>query len=768
MEINVVKRNGDVRPLDIEKIHAVVRYACDGLMVSESEVEVKSSIMFFDGIKTSQIHDSLIKSASELIEVDSPDYSFVAARLLLQKIMKEVTGGPIKYPTMKSYLKEGVAEGRLTSDLTKGFDFKKIDKAIDASRDLNFDYIGIQIVYDRYLIRRKPTRGQQEGDLIELPQHMWMRVAMGLALKERDRTGRAIEFYNILSKFEFISSTPTLFNSGTLRPQMSSCFLNTVPDSIDGIFEEIKDCANMSKWAGGIGTDWTNIRPAGDLIEGTNGKSSGVVPYLKIFNDTAVAVNQGGKRNGAFAAYLEPWHGDVMRFIDLKKNAGDERLRAREIFTAGWFPDLFFERVKANEMWSLFSPKDCPELHELYGDDFKEAYESREAQGMATGSMPAMELWKHWMSALWESGGPWIAFKDECNRRNPQSHVGVIHNANLCTEVTEVTSESETAVCNLGSVNASLINSLAGLARVVKTAVRMLDDVIDLNFYPVEKARKSNMLHRPIGLGVMGWTEFVVKNGVDWESQEHLDLTNDFFETFSFYTIEASMELAKERGAYPTFAGSKWSLGMLPIDTARDLPFARSKPLMNWGELRKKVIKHGMRNSNTMAIAPTATISNIAGTTPCIEPIFKRVYTKENHSGLFNIVDPSLKYDMPNLCKESFEIDQTWIIKAAAVRQLWLDQSQSVNLFAKLGTRGKDLSDWYMLAWELGLKTTYYLRRQIEELSDTVAPTMVVESVLVDATEEQLEALAAQHDAMNDELPPGMCSIDDPSCESCQ
>ncbi|NQZ54720.1 MAG: ribonucleoside-diphosphate reductase subunit alpha, partial [Piscirickettsiaceae bacterium] len=598
MQMNVVKRNGDIAPLDIEKIHAVVRYACEGLEVSESEVEVKSSIMFFDGIKTSQIHESLIKSAAELISVEGQDYTFVASRLLLQKVRKEVTFGDTKYQPIEKYIVEGIDEERLTPQLLLGgFDLEALNNTIVPDRDLGFAYLGMQTIYDRYLIRRKPARGQENGDVIEMPQHMWMRVAMGLALNEERgvRTAWAIEFYNILSQFEFISSTPTLFNAGTLHPQMSSCFLNTVSDDLEGIFNEIKECAHMSKWSGGIGTDWTRVRPAGDLIHGTNGKSSGIVPYLKIFNDTAVAVNQGGKRNGAFAAYLEPWHGDVLRFIDLKKNAGDERLRAREIFTAGWFPDLFFERLEAGEDWSLFSPKDCPELHELYGDEFKIAYENREEEGLALKVMPTMELWKGWMSALWESGGPWITFKDEVNRRNPQDHIGTIHNSNLCTEITEVTNDEETAVCNLGSINASKINSLDDLKRITPVAMRMLDNVIDLNFYPVEKARNSNMKHRPVGLGVMGWTEYVVKNGVDWESQAHLDLTNTFFEYLSYEVISASMELAKERGAYPTFKGSKWSRGILPIDTARDLGLV-GKPKLDWATLRAEVMEHGMRN----------------------------------------------------------------------------------------------------------------------------------------------------------------------------
>jgi len=768
--MNVTKKNGESHVLDIEKIHAVVRYACEGLNVSESEVEVNASIMFFDGIETSQIHSALIKSAAELISEDYPDYTFVAARLVLQTTRKEVNDGSIHYGTLENYIRQGVAEQRLTADLLDGFDFIALDDAIVPKRDLLFTYLSMTTIADRYLIRKQPKRGQQSGDLIEMPQHMFMRVAMGLALNEKtDRTGWAIQFYNLLSSLEFLSSTPTLFNSGTNHAQMSSCYLNQVQDkisadkgenqhaSIFGLFEE---CANLSKWAGGIGTDWTNVRPAGDLIVGTNGKSSGVVPYLKIFNDVAVAVNQGGKRNGAFAAYLEPWHGDFMRFCDLKKNAGEERLRAREIFTAVWTNDIFMERVRDDGQWSFFSPKDCPDLHTLYGDEFRVAYEGYEAAGVALSTMPAKEVWRHWLAAMWESGGPWVTFKDEANRRNPQSHVGTVNNSNLCTEITLNTSADETAVCNLGSVNASKIRNLADLERIVPVAIRMLDNVIDLNFYPSGRARRSNMQHRPIGLGVMGWTEYVVRSGVDWESNAHMELTNQFFEKWSYEAIKASVNLSIERGAYPSFNGSKWSQGILPIDTARELPFLKGEPQLDWHSLREAVKAYGMRNSNVMAIAPTATIANIAGTTPSIEPIFERSYTKRNHSGLFKVVDPSLRYGHPSLCKESFEINQTWLIKAGAVRQQWIDQAQSLNLFAKDGTKGADLNNWYFLAWELGLKTTYYLRRQIESTQEEGASVKgVIESVVVSATEEELLA----------QVPEGvMCSIDNPDCESCQ
>lgn len=727
MIMNVVKRDNTVEPLQIDKIHKVTAWACDGLNVSQSELETEAQLMLFDGIKTASIHDAMIKSASTLISVEFPDYTFVAARLLLQKLYKEVNNR-IDYPHLMGYLYEGCKEGRLNNTLllSEKFDKNKLNAAIDPSRDLLFTYLGLQTLVDRYFIRTKQQVGK-EGKIIELPQHMWMRVAMGLALNEDDPTARAIEFYNVLSKLEFISSTPTLFNSGTNHSQMSSCYLNTVDDSISGIFGTIHECANLSKYAGGIGTDWSRIRPAGDPILGTNGQSAGVVPYLKVFNDTAVAVNQGGKRNGAFAAYLEPWHPDFFDFCDLKKNSGDERRRAHDIFPAAWMPDLFFKRVKEGGIWSFFSPREYPELHELWGDDFEARYKDLEAQGKARKQMPAMDVWKKILTSLFETGHPWITFKDECNRRNPQDHVGVIHNSNLCTEITLNTSDEETAVCNLGSINLARVD-IWNMASVIKTGMRMLDNVIDINFYPSEKAKRSNLRHRPIGLGVMGYMEWLVKKGIDFESHTHLEEVDWLFENISWHAISASSDLAAERGVYETFAGSKWSKGVLPIDTAR----TQSKVIMNWDDLREKVAKQGMRNSNTMAIAPTATISNIAGTTPCIEPIYKRTYTKANLSGSFLVVDPTLRYGRPELCKEAFEIDPIWVVRAAAVRQKWVDQSQSTNIFVNADITGPQLANIYMTAWELGLKTTYYLRSQAVEMTEKA------------------------------------CSIQDKDCESCQ
>jgi ribonucleoside-diphosphate reductase alpha chain len=530
---------------------------------------------------------------------------------------------------------------------------------------------------------------------------------------------------------------------------MSSCFVTTTDDSIweeqegvnfgKGIMATMVECGLYSKFAGGIGTDFTRVRCAGSEIKTTDGISSGVIPYLKVFNDTAVAINQSGKRNGSFAAYLEPWHGDVERFINLKKPQGDERLRAREIFPYLWINDLFMERVREKGKWSLFCSHRNPELCETFGDEFRQAYLAAEERGDAVKVIEAMELWKSVITALVESGAPLITFKDEHNRRNPQSHVGVIRSSNLCSEISLNTSDTESAVCNLGSVNVSVVRP-EDFSRVIPIAMRMLDNVIDLNFYPTEKARRSNLKHRPVGLGLMGWTDYLVGKGIDWESLEHLRETDKVFELYSYWAIRSSMQLAIEKGAYDSFIGSSWHNGILPIDTARALPEEwLSDGICQWNELRKAVKQYGMRNSNCMAIAPTATIANIVGTTPCIEPIYKQVFVKENKSGKFKVVDPAMRHNRPELCKTSFDIDQTWLIKAAAVRQRWIDQAQSVNLFKKANVKGNVISEWYFLAWELGLKSTYYLKQQISELSHND----VIEPVL-------------------------LCSIDNPECTACE
>jgi ribonucleoside-diphosphate reductase alpha chain len=748
--MNVVKRDGSSEPLNIEKIQKCVEWACKGLNVSQSELETSVGQMFFDGITTAEIHRATILAAGGLISLAAPDYTYVAARLLKQQIFKESVNS-IDYPYLWDYLAAAVGAGRLTPELLDGrFDIDALNSEIVADRDDKFDYLGLQTLADRYFIRETP-----DGRILEMPQHFFMRVAMGLALREDNPTERAIEFYGVLSRHEFINSTPTLFNSATLHQQMSSCYGNQVGDQIvsepgehpyDSIYGAITECALLSKYAGGIGTDWTKVRGKNSHIKGTNGKSSGVVPYLKVYNDTAVAVNQGGKRKGSFSPNLETWHPDILAFLDLKKNTGDDHERTHDIFPNNWIPDLFMERVEARGVWHLFDPNAHPDLHELHGDAFKARYEELEAQGAFVGEIQAIELWRKMLTALFETGNPWICFKDEMNRRNPQSHVGVIHNTNLCTEIALNNSADETFVCNLGSVNVAEVNPFeepARFKRVIKTAMRMLDNVIDINFYPSDRAKTANLRHRPVGLGLMGLSDLLAQWGIDWESEQCVRFNDEIFEHLSFAAINASVDLAIERGAYSTFIGSKWHQGILPIDTARD-----QRATLNWGETRHRVMTFGMRNSNTMAIAPTATISNIIGVSPCIEPNFERHYSKKNMGGKFLVIAPSLRY--ADTIKTAFEIDPMWIVKAAAARQKWLDQAQSTNIWIKAGTTGKVLSAIYIEAWKRGLKTTYYLRTESAKAAEQPVA----------------EAAAPVADVMEEAIP--MCSITNPECESCQ
>ncbi len=743
--MKVLKRNGVFAPLNEGKIEKCIAWACNGLDVAPSTIFEPVRKALYEGISTKDIHRLAIGEAASQISVTNGDANYVAARLTLQEIYKQATNS-IYYTKLTSYIHQAHALGLLDDRMLDGrFNLDELNVEIQPERDHLFGYLGIQTIMDRYLLRESP-----QGRIIEMPQHFWMRVAMGLAIEESEPTWWAMKFYGILSTLEFVSSTPTLFNSGTRHSQLSSCYGNTVADTISAeygkpqfasIFGTIEECANLSKYAGGIGTDWNRVRSEGDFIRGTSGISSGVVPYLKIYNDTAVAVNQGGKRKGSFAPYMEPWHPDFESFMDLKKNTGDERKRAHEIYPAGWVPDLFMERVQEKGMWSFFSPKQYPELHELFGQDFKDRYVELEEQGAFVRQMPAVELWRKWLTMLFETGHPWITFKDEMNRRNPQSHVGVIHNSNLCTEIALNNSDEETFVCNLGSINLSRVNPQKDYDRfkdVVATGMRMLDNVIDINFYPSERAKTSNMRHRPVGFGVMGYMEWLVAQGIDFESDAHIQAADELFEELSYQIILASCMLAADRGPYSSFVGSKWAQGCLPIDTARN---QRSRK--NWTHVRNSIARYGMRNSNCMAIAPTATISNIAGTTPCTEAAVDLVYSKTNLSGDFLVVDPTLKYGRPDLAKTMFEIDPIWVVKAAAARQKWIDQSQSTNIFVKRGVKGKDLANIYMTAWEEGLKTTYYLRSE----SASVATETVKKG-------EQPEVV--------------MCSIENPECEACQ
>lgn len=715
------------------------------------------------------------------------------------------------YPEyFKNYIDRAISHELLTPDLAQ-YDLDKLGKALKPENDFKFTYLGLQTLYDRYFIHF-------DGIRFELPQAFYMRVAMGLAINELDREARAIEFYNLLSSFDFMSSTPTLFNSGTLRPQLSSCYLTTVPDDLSGIYNAMRDNALLSKYAGGLGNDWTRVRGLGSHIKGTNGKSQGVVPFLKVANDTAVAVNQGGKRKGAVCAYLETWHIDVEEFLDLRKNTGDDRRRTHDMNTANWIPDLFMKRVAENADWTLFSPEEVSDLHDLTGLAFEEAYVAYEAKA-ANGeirnfkTLPANDLWRKMLGMLFETGHPWVTFKDPCNLRSPQQHVGVVHSSNLCTEITLNTSNDEIAVCNLGSVNLPQHIGENGLdleklQRTVTTAMRMLDNVIEYNYYSVPQARHSNLQHRPVGLGIMGFQDALYKMRMPYSSEEAVNFADTSMEAVSYYTIEASSDLAKERGIYNSYEGSLWSQGILPIDSIKILKEARGDYLqqddsqtLDWNSLRAKVKAQGMRNSNTMAIAPTATISNICGISQSIEPTYQNLFVKSNLSGEFTVINPymvkdlkdrglwdevmvnDLKYydgslqaidripdELKALYTTAFEMDARWLIEAASRRQKWIDQAQSLNLYMAEPS-GKTMDNLYKLAWVRGLKTTYYLRSMgatAAEKTSSEAPPPVA---IVSSTPASVSnTTAADEDLILGEgvEAPKACSILEPDCEACQ
>ncbi|QGZ55611.1 ribonucleoside-diphosphate reductase subunit alpha [Paraburkholderia acidiphila] len=760
--INVTD-NGVTRPLDMQALRALIVSSCDGLgdAVNADPIVAETVKNLYDGVPMTQVYDSAILAARTMIEKD-PAYSQVTSRILLHTIRREILEEEVTQAEMAvryadyfpQFIKRGVEAG-LLDDKLQQFDLKRLGNALDASRDLQFGYLGLQTLYDRYFLHVHGTR-------IEMPQAFFMRVAMGLSLNEIDREARAIEFYNVLSSFDFMSSTPTLFNSGTHRSQLSSCYLTTVADDLDGIYEALKDNALLSKFAGGLGNDWTRVRALGSHIKGTNGKSQGVVPFLKVVNDTAVAVNQGGKRKGAVCAYLESWHLDIEEFLELRKNTGDDRRRTHDMNTANWIPDLFMKRVMEGGEWTLFSPSTCPDLHDLFGADFEKAYVAYEEK-VARGEiklfkkLPAAQLWRKMLGMLFETGHPWITFKDPCNIRSPQQHVGVVHSSNLCTEITLNTSDSEIAVCNLGSVNlvAHMVEQADGtfaldhdkLKRTISVAMRMLDNVIDINYYAVSKARNSNLKHRPVGMGIMGFQDCLHVLRTPFASQEAVEFADRSMEAVCYYAYWASTELAAERGRYSTYRGSLWDRGILPQDTLKLLAEARggyvevdSSESMDWTSLRERIAQHGMRNSNCIAIAPTATISNIIGVSPCIEPTFQNLYVKSNLSGEFTVVNDylvrdlksrglwdevmvaDLKYfdgmlsridrvpaDLRAVYATAFEVDPTWLVEAASRRQKWIDQAQSLNIFMA-GASGKKLDEIYKLAWVRGLKTTYYLR----------------------------------------------------------
>ncbi|STX51902.1 ribonucleoside-diphosphate reductase subunit alpha [Legionella busanensis] len=797
----IIMPDGEARPLDMARVNTIVEEACRDLENVNPEPVVKDALRnLYNQAKLEDVHRALIMAARTLVEKE-PNYTYVSARLLLDSlrsealnkldIQAEATFDEMAklYPSyFKAFIEQGIKQGILDSKLGE-FNLDKLAQALLPQRDMQFTYLSLQTLYDRYFIHENGVR-------YELPQAFFMRVAMGLAIREQDREEKAIEFYLLLSSFDYMSSTPTLFNAGTVRPQLSSCYLTTVPDHLDGIYSAIKDNALLSKFAGGLGNDWTPVRAMGSHIKGTNGKSQGVVPFLNVVNSTAVAVNQGGKRKGAVCAYLECWHRDIEEFLELRKNTGDDRRRTHDMNTAVWIPDLFMKRVHEEGQWTLFSPDEAPDLHEVYGQAFEAAYiraEAKAARGEIKNAktIAAVTLWRKMLSMLFETGHPWLTFKDPCNLRSPQQHIGVVHSSNLCTEITLNTSANEIAVCNLGSLNlpAHLTDGKIDeekLKRTIKTAIRMLDNVIDINFYSVPQARNSNLKHRPIGLGLMGFQDALYELKLNYTSEEAVEFADVSMEMISYYAIEASCELAQERGSYSSYEGSLWSKGILPIDSINLLQQSRDKYLeqdrsqrMDWESLRIKVRTQGMRNSNVMAIAPTATISNICGVSQSIEPTYQNLYVKSNLSGEFTVINPYLVAELKalNLWDEvmvndlkyfngsvqpinriptelkaryatAFEVDPMWLIEAASRRQKWIDQAQSLNIYMAKPS-GKKLDQLYKQAWLRGLKTTYYLR--------SLGASNAEKSTIHDGA---LNAVKIEE--------PKVCSILDPDCEACQ
>ena len=793
--------DGSLKPLDMDRVQTIVNEACRDLAQVEAEPIIKDALRnLYNMASLADVHKALIMAARALVEKE-PDYTYASARLLLDSLRAEALNKlhiqteatfdemTALYPDyFKLYIEHGIAQGMLDSKL-RDFDLDKLAKALLPKRDMQFSYLSLQTLYDRYFIHDQGTR-------YELPQAFFMRVAMGLAIREKNKEEKAIEFYQLLSSFDYMSSTPTLFNAGTCRPQLSSCYLTTVPDNLDGIYSAIKDNALLSKFAGGLGNDWTPVRAMGSHIKGTNGKSQGVVPFLNVADATAVAVNQGGKRKGAVCAYLECWHRDVEEFLELRKNTGDDRRRTHDMNTALWIPDLFMKRVHEEGEWTLFSPEEVPGLHDQYGQAFETLYQDYEEKARRGGiknakTMPALKLWRKMLSMLFETGHPWLTFKDPCNLRSPQQHTGVIHSSNLCTEITLNTSQDEIAVCNLGSINlpAHITKGKLDkdkLKRTITTAIRMLDNVIDINYYSVPQARNSNLQHRPIGMGLMGFQDALYKLKFDYASQDAVEFADSSMEIISYYAIEASSDLARERGSYSSYEGSLWSKGILPVDSINFLQQSRNKYLeqdkkqrLDWESLRIKVRTQGMRNSNVMAIAPTATISNICGVAQSIEPTYQNLYVKSNLSGEFTVINPYLVDELKalNLWDEvmvndlkyfngsvqpinripqelkarfatAFEIDPMWLIEAGSRRQKWIDQAQSLNIYMAQPS-GKKLDNLYRLAWIRGLKTTYYLR--------SLGASNAEKSTVTDGA---LNAVKMEE--------PKVCSILDPDCEACQ
>lgn len=796
---NITKKNGEAATLSVKVIEDLVHNACAPYPDTSAELILKETERsIFEGIQESDLYKALTMSGRTLIE-KQPEYTFVTARILLVSLFQEaldtlnVSTNYKKDPqkayqqAFSSYITRGIELDMLDPKLAE-FDLGRLAKAIMPERDHLFTYLGLQTLYDRYFLHYR-------GDRYELPQIFFMRIAMGLAIEEKDdREARVIEFYNLISKLDYMCSTPTLFNSGTLRPQLSSCFLTTIPDDLEGIYGSIRDNAMLSKFAGGIGNDWTPVRAMGSHIKGTNGESQGVVPFMNVADATAIAVNQGGKRKGAVVGYLSTWHMDIEEFLELRKNTGDDRRRTHDMNTANWIPDLFMERVFEESDWTLFSPDEVPGLHDAYGKDFSKIYQEYEKKAqkgeIRSKTISAITLWRKMLGMLFETGHPWVTFKDPCNLRSPQQHVGVVHSSNLCTEITLNTDKEEVAVCNLGSINLAQHVTPEGLditklQQTIKTAVRMLDNVININHYTVPQARNSNLKHRPVGMGIMGFQDALYIQKLAYASAPAVEFSDRSMELIAYHAIEASSELAKDRGSYESFEGSLWHKGILPIDSIELLQASRGKYLeqdrtqtLDWETLREKVKTQGMRNSNVMAIAPTATISNICGVSQSIEPTYQNLFVKSNMSGEFTIVNRylvdelrqqslwddamlnDLKYydgsiqkikrvpaELKERYRSAFELDPKWLVESASRRQKWLDQAQSLNLYMGQPS-GKKLDVLYRMAWLLGLKTTYYLR--------SLGATNAEKSTIHDSA---LNAVSN---------PPKACSIDDPDCEACQ
>ncbi|EMO5511966.1 ribonucleoside-diphosphate reductase subunit alpha [Acinetobacter baumannii] len=823
--LQVTDANGQLQPLDLSALQATVNRAAEGLEGIDVQAIIDETVKnLYNSVKESDIATTMMMATRTRIEQE-PNYTYVTARLLRDELVSTglaflgLPADTAENNALEAFLKKGVELDLLSPDLLK-FDLEKLAAAIQPERSNQFTYLGLQTLFDRYFIHSNGVR-------FELPQLFFMRVSMGLALNEQDKEERAIEFYNLLSSFDYMASTPTLFNSGTLRPQLSSCYLTTIGDDLYDIYGAMRDNAMLSKWAGGLGNDWTPVRALNSYIKGTNGKSQGVVPFLKVANDTAVAVNQGGKRKGAVCAYLETWHLDIEEFLELRKNTGDDRRRTHDMNTANWVPDLFMQRVFEDGEWTLFTPSETPDLHDLTGAEFAERYAYYESvakeQNMLHKKVRAKDLWRKMLSMLFETGHPWITFKDVCNLRSPQQHVGVVHSSNLCTEITLNTNQDEIAVCNLGSIN--LVQHVKGgvldrekLARTVKTAVRMLDNVIDINYYAVPQAKNSNLKHRPVGMGIMGFQDALYEMGMAYGSDEAVNFADESMEVISYYAIQTSSDLAVERGAYSTFKGSLWDQGILPIDSLEIVAKSRPERMfevdrtqrLDWDSLRAKVQKDGMRNSNVMAIAPTATISNICGVSQSIEPTFQNLYVKSNLSGEFTVINPylvralkerglwdtvmvnDLKHfegsvqkiaripeELKAIFATAFEVEPRWIVDAASRRQKWIDQAQSLNLYIS-GANGKKLDITYKMAWLRGLKTTYYLRAlgatSAEKSTINTGALNAVKPATVEAAApaaapvvEAKKPEAVEEDGFTQAAPvPMACSIDNPDCEACQ